>query len=267
MVTLTLCAPGPWTSRDELVAAWREVDPDLAFEDDVLVLPNGCRFTVAVVPKDPDLAASFLECADPTSPSLSPEELEALPAHEGVAILASDPYGAEEAGQVAFSALMLPGMIAGAGAIAVRCDTVDLAHGLDWWIELAERAVEAFTELADESAEDPLASRYDLFDALFRAFVRGPGEDDGVYFTTGLHLLGAPDLEMDAGSEKNPALAAWNLFHLVATYALAEAAIDDGDTIRLAEDAPAFTLRARPPRFAAGDPRHNPFGAFALEPA
>lgn len=139
------------------------------------------------------------------------------------------------------------------GATAIKSESSGLAHGRETWLALAEDAAEPET--------------------LRRAWVKRPIHGDDVLYTCGMHLLGVPDVELEAeGLLDEDRLGEWvELIDGLAGYLLSEpraAEIRDGEGFRLAEDAPRWLLRQHTcDRYDDEDIFFNPYGYWRLTPA
>ncbi|MER7015569.1 hypothetical protein ABT324_29395 [Saccharopolyspora sp. NPDC000359] len=139
------------------------------------------------------------------------------------------------------------------GATAVKSESSALAHSRDAWLALA----------ADADAPQ----------SLRQAWVKRPILDDDVLFTCGMHLLGAPDVELQAdGLTDMNRQGEWvELIDGLTGYLHTEARaahIRDGEGFRLAEDAQRWILNQQPcDRYPDDDIFFNPYGYWRLTPA
>lgn len=145
------------------------------------------------------------------------------------------------------------------GGLAMKCESSGISNGRSRWIELAEQA----------RGEDSWA-------ALLRAYVQMPIENDGDYYTCGLHLLGMPDLivsrdvlKQGYGSDVDIGWTSIHLFFVFAHYLLAECM--PGQFV----SGHTFSTDAKSPRFRVqwedctgydeDDFFHNPFGRWRFK--
>ncbi|MER6993690.1 hypothetical protein ABT337_30815 [Saccharopolyspora hirsuta] len=139
------------------------------------------------------------------------------------------------------------------GATAVKSESSALAHSRDTWLALADAA--------------------DAPEALRQAWVKRPILDEDVLYTCGMHLLGAPDVELQAdGLLDVNRQGEWvELIDGLTGYLHTEARaaqIRDGEGFRLAEDAPRWVLRQQTcDRYPDDDIFFNPYGYWRLTPA
>ncbi|WP_433436890.1 hypothetical protein [Nonomuraea sp. CA-141351] len=133
------------------------------------------------------------------------------------------------------------------------CSAPGIAHGRDRWLAPADRAA----DVTDEG----------LAGALVAAWVKRPIYDGQVLYSCGMHLLGAPEVEIEIG-EEHPAED--GLLELVAhldtlaIYLLTDPRaeeIEDGAGFRMTGDAPRWLLRAGTcDRYDEDDLFFNPYG-------
>ncbi|MFY1689592.1 hypothetical protein [Plantactinospora sp. WMMB782] len=206
---------------------------------------------------DPRMAASFRSSL--TSPSFTDADRRAVRKHDTVAYLLSPPATRQTAIEVSRRMLALTAALLRAGATAVRNESSGLAHGRDRWLDLADRAAAA--------TDEPT-----LAVLLHRAWVKRPITDGVAVYSCGMHLLGAPDVELRAGPPTGPAEvdAQVGLLDALAHYLLTEPGgrrIRDGETFALAPDAPHWVLGSRDcARYDPDDLYRNPYGYWCLTP-
>ncbi|MCA2225191.1 DUF4261 domain-containing protein [Nonomuraea aurantiaca] len=154
------------------------------------------------------------------------------------------------------------------GATAVKNESSGIAHGRDRWLALADQAADLTDEGLAEVTDEDLAG------ALVAAWVKRPIHDGQVLYSCGMHLLGAPEVEIEVGAAppakaELPELVA----HLdtLAIYLLTDPRaeeIEDGAGFRMTEDAPRWSLRTGPcDRYDEDDLFFNPYGYVRLTPA
>ncbi|MFC5834464.1 hypothetical protein [Nonomuraea insulae] len=181
----------------------------------------------------------------------------AVESHDTVGYLLSAPMMRELAADTSRRLLAATAALLRSGAAAVKNESSGIAHGRDRWLALADRAA---------GAEDE-----DLADALVAAWVKRPIYDGQVLYSCGMHLLGAPEVEIEVGGEppakdELPELVA----HLdtLAIYLLTDPRaeeIEDGAGFRMTEDAPRWVLRTGTcDRYDEDDLFFNPYGYVRL---
>ncbi|QFG23619.1 hypothetical protein [Actinomadura sp. WMMB 499] len=199
---------------------------------------------------DPRMPRAF-EAAGASS--FEQADRDAVEAHDSVGYLLSMPMMRELAAGTSRRLLAATGALLRAGAAAVKSESSGIAHGRERWLALADRA--------DGAADEELAS------ALVSAWVQLPIRDGEVLYSCGMHLLGAPDVEIEAGEGR---LADDLVLHLdaLAIYLLTDpraAEIEDGAGFRLTPDAPRRLLRTGPcDRYDEDDLFFNPYGYVRL---
>jgi hypothetical protein len=190
-----LCVLGNWANFDDVKR--------------VVARAGGAGFELdeeySLLEPDERMAEAFEASADRVEPSFGPADQKAVADHRAVAYVLSPPVTPETAAQVSARALSVVRALLEAGGVAAKAESAGIAHGMSRWIELA----------ANPSPQ-----------ALQRAFVRRPlgDEDDGVYYSCGMHLLGRRDLEVPDGIADR---AAVELMDLAAPRVLAARPGDD----------------------------------------
>ncbi|GAA2446547.1 hypothetical protein GCM10010191_74520 [Actinomadura vinacea] len=198
-------------------------------------------------PRMPDAFAASLAAA-----SFTEADWSAVESHDTVVYLLSRPIFPFVAMDVARWTLGLTATLLRSGATAVKNESSGLTHGRERWLELAGDA---------EKSVVP----------LYRAWVKRPIADGhGLYFSCGMHLLGVPDIEIEASGDPDPEDLA-DLIDALALYLLTEERaqeMQDGEGFRLDEDAPRWILSRRPcERYEDDDFFFNPYGFWRLTPA
>ncbi|TDC79302.1 hypothetical protein [Actinomadura sp. 7K507] len=182
---------------------------------------------------------------------------DAVESHDTVGYLLSAPMMRGLAADTSRRLLEATAALLRSGAAAVKNESSGTAHGRDRWLALAEQAAEAKDE--------------ELAGTLVEAWVKRPIYDGEVLYSCGMHLLGAPDVEIEVDEEQLtedgvPELA----MHLdaLAIYLLTDPRaqeIEDGAGFRLTEDAPRHILRTGTcDRYEDDDLFFNPYGYVRL---
>ncbi|MEV7230587.1 hypothetical protein AB0M79_26725 [Polymorphospora sp. NPDC051019] len=212
----------------------------------------------AMTTPDPRMLQSFESCL--TNATFTAADRQAVSGHDSVAYILSPPMGDKDMSfHVAARMLALTAALLRAGATAVKCESSGLTHGRDRWLELADLAADA-------------PSLADLTKILYYAWVKRPLSDDDRMYTCGMHLLGEPDVEIEADGLADPErLDDWvELIDGLAVYLLTEVRTPDirsGEGFRLAPDAPRWILTRRAcHRYADDDFFYNPYGHWLLTP-
>lgn len=200
---------------------------------------------------DPRMPAAFEACG--AGASFTAPDWEAVRGHDTVAYLLSPPARPGVAFTVARRTLALTARLLRSGATAVKNESNGLAHGRDRWLDLAYKAY------AGQEAAVP----------LYQACVKRPITTGALYFSCGMHLLGAPDVELDHPGAPHPE-DVLDLIDGLALYLLMEQRtreLRDGETFALEDGADQWVLRHGPcERFAEDDFFHNPHGYWRLTP-
>jgi hypothetical protein len=236
-----LCVLGSWADLDSIRAI---VARSPGFELDE---------QYSTLDPDPRMPESFEASMDRTAPSFGPEDERAVAEHRAVVYILSPPVREGQSVPIAQRALDLLRVLLLEGGVAAKVESAGIAHGRERWIELAA------------AAERPA----DGVMALYKAFVRRPvyDEDDGVYFSCGMHLLGRRELEVP---DRVPVRAAIELMDAAASALLSENP-PDGGLGRSLEHAElgAFTLvdGGHDGRHSEDSFQYNPHGLLGIVPS
>lgn len=153
-------------------------------------------------------------------------------------------------------ALAVTAALLGAGATAVKNESSGITHGRDRWLSLADEA-------ANASTDEELAG------ALYSAWVKRPISNGELLYSCGMHLLGAPDVELEADPTTNAEVEeCLMLMDALAIYLLTDERapeMADGEGFRLSEDSPRWLLHHHPcDRHDEDDLFFNPYGYWRL---
>jgi hypothetical protein len=163
-----------------------------------------------------------------------------------------------QAEEISGRALLLTAALLQEGGVAAKGESAGIAHGRARWLELCDKDV-----AAGQAADD-----HQKATTLYRTWVRRPilDEEEGVYYSCGMHLLGHRDLEIDSALEADAAVQ-W--IDLLGLYLLADKhrrPVKDGEGFRLGESGPRRVMRFRPClRYASDDFFYNPYGCIRLD--
>ena len=231
-----LCVLGAGLDLDVVAEVVREANAGATFDPQDAAPGHDPRMPVAF---QTSLANATFTAAD----------VAAVAAHDTVAYVLSPPIHSVSARTISAQMLALTASLLRAGATAVKNEASGLTHGRDRWLTIADRAATA----ADEDHRTV---------GLYDAWVKRPiQDDDGVLYSCGMHLLGAPEVEVVDGTlDDVPTIDAF------AGYVLLEAPqLHDGEGFRVAAGAPRWTIEHRPcDRYDEDDFFYNPFGAWRL---
>ncbi|MEV6150219.1 hypothetical protein AB0L53_07730 [Nonomuraea sp. NPDC052129] len=212
---------------------------------------------------DPRMPEAFE--ASMAAASFDETDWAAVESHDTVGYLLSMPMMRELAFDTSRRLLAVTAALLRSGATAVKNESSGIAHGRYRWLTLADVAA----DVPDKGLADvPDAG---LADTLVTAWVKRPIYDGQVLYSCGMHLLGAPEVEIEVGAEppakdELPELVA--LLDTLAVYLLTDpraAEIEDGAGFRMTEDAPRWSLRTGPcDRYDEDDLFFNPYGYVRL---
>ncbi|GAA4495427.1 hypothetical protein GCM10023191_036110 [Actinoallomurus oryzae] len=204
---------------------------------------------------DPRMPEAFEACM--AAASFDEADRAAVESHDTVGYLLSAPMMREPAADTSRRLLAATAALLRSGATAVKNESSGLTHGRNRWASLADRAADAEGE--------------ELAIALVDAWVKRPIYDGDVLYSCGMHLLGAPEVEIEAAEDQLtedelPRL----LMHLdtLAIYLLTDPRadeIEDGAGFRMTEDSPRWSLRTGTcDRYDEDDLFFNPYGYVRL---
>jgi hypothetical protein len=234
-----ICCLGNWRDLDEVDAIVRQ-EGFSGFELD--------RKFSQLSPDD-RMMASFEASYDRVSPSMSDADWAVL----------SPPIPKARATDISGRALLLTAALLRAGGTAAKGEGAGIAHGRARWLELAEELARA-REHADTLTEGA---------TLYRAWVRRPmlDDDEAVYYSCGMHLLGEPDIEIEAGLDVAVALEWMDLLGMYLLCDRPTRPLKDGEGFRLNDEGPRRVMRFRPcKRYEEDGFLFNPYGYIRLEP-
>lgn len=233
-----LCVLGPWTDWQEIDAMLRERMPGFSRDDEYSQLSP-----------DERMPSAFESCFDRTA---TDEDRQAVKDHAAVAYILSPHIEKERSEAIAGDALALVELLFQIGATAVKNESVAISHGREHWIQLAK------SHQADiQSGESGSAS-------LYVAWVRnGIEETNGsLSYSCGLHLLGWPDIEVDADSDA----VLWQ--QMLGVYLAIDRPtreLKDGEGFRYSAEGPRRLIKHVPClRYEEDDFYYNPFGYIRL---
>ena len=203
---------------------------------------------------DPRMVNAFRACL--TNLTFTDADWEAVRTHDRVAYVMSPPMPPGTGLAVSRRMLAVVAALLNAGATAAKSESSGIAHGRDRWLELAEFAADSLVPTV----------------ALYHAWVKRPISDDNLLYSCGMHLLDAPDVELQLDPDSPASVDdRCELIDGLATYRLTEErgrAMRDGERFRLAADAPPWLLRHRGcDRYDDDDLFFNPYGYWRLTPA
>lgn len=239
-----LCVLGNWSTLDAVQTIAQEF---------------GFRLDREFSQLQPDgrMRNAFQASYDRVEPCMTDEDWARIDNHSAVAYLLSPPIEPEYAVQTATLALQLIAKLFDHGAVAVKCESSGLAHGRVHWIDLADTL--AVANSTDEVHSAALA--------LIKAMVRRPliDEDDDLYYSCGLHLLGQCDVEIDTGVEP---LEAVRWIDMLALYILGDRPsrpLAEGEGFYRSVESPRRVIQYQPcRRYESNDFFYNPASYIRL---
>ncbi|MGP3989778.1 hypothetical protein [Streptomyces sp. 3N207] len=204
---------------------------------------------------DPQMPEAFEACM--AAASFDESDWAAVESHDTVGYLLSAPMMRELAADTSRRLLAATAALLRSGAAAVKNESSGITHGRARWLALADRAADAKDE--------------DLASALVNAWVKRPIYDGEVLYSCGMHLLGAPEVEIEVDEEQLTGEGVSDLvaqLDTLAIYLLTDPRaeeIEDGAGYRMTEDAPRRLLRTGMcDRYDEDDLFFNPYGYVRL---
>ncbi|MCB1607289.1 MAG: hypothetical protein KDI71_09970 [Xanthomonadales bacterium] len=183
---------------------------------------------------DDRMPASFGVSWNQIPPTFDEDDLTAIIDHRSLAYALSEPMSPPNSLTAAADAVRLVDRLIKVGAIACKCETGGVAHGVRHWRRFAE------------GLNNPSHSARNRI--LYRALVRRPLDDEGVLYSAGMHSLGLPDIDYRG---RRDLLAATAMIDRVGLAALAGEAIE---------------LRHRPCTHYSPDALlYNPYGNWLID--
>lgn len=207
---------------------------------------------------DARMPAAFEASYDRVRPTMSDSDWQAVAHHSAVAYILSPPMPKEQAVAISGKMLILIEALFNDGAIAVKAESAGIAHGRERWQRLAKE----YRAAVDQGDEHAACSK------LFFTWVRRPLEDEDLYHTCGMHLLGERDIEIETSLELSTALKWIDLLGLYLAADRPTRPILDGAGFRLENPGPRRLMRLHDcERYASDDFFFNPYGYIRLEEA
>jgi len=207
-------------------------------------------------PHDERLVNSF-RASSMTHRSFTAQDFARIGAHTSVLYILSENYPAGAAPQLARTFLNLGRRLLDVGGFAVKCESSGVSHSPDRWKEL------------DSAANH---DSYQMWAALFRAFVVFPIASKTDLYSCGMHLLGTPDLIIARSAAETPnnagiaPSAVVQLFDAFGMYLIGECqpgAFASGDTFSVDQESTRYRVLWEPCiDYAEDDFFFNPFGRF-----
>jgi hypothetical protein len=238
------CVVGNWTSFDQVRNAVQ-----LASDDSFLVDEE-----FSILEADPRMTESFESCRDRARPTWSDADRAAVANHTAVVYVMSPPVLAEQSIELSTVALRTIAAVLRAGGTAAKSESAGIAHGYTTWLQLADEATKSSQSQTRSTAE-----------VLRDAFVRLPllDTDDDTYYSCGMHLLGARDLEMPAELDAKESIR-W--FDRVSEFVLRTAAAKNPQDrpVYLDEDVRFIADGGPCMRYPQDSFFYNPYGYWSL---
>jgi hypothetical protein len=244
-----ICVLGNWRDLDEVDAIVRE-NGFSGFELDL---------EFSQLSPDDRMMDSFDASYDRVSPSMSEEDWNAVETHGAVAYVLSPPIRKKHAADISGRALLLTAALLRGGGVAAKGEGAGIAHGRSRWLELAEEFAQA-KEDGDTHTEGA---------TLYWAWVRRPmiDDDEAVYYSCGMHLLGLCDIEIETSLDLADAIEWMDLLGLYLAGDRPTRPLKDREGFRLKDEGPRRVIRLRPcERYQDDEFMFNPYGYIRLEP-
>jgi hypothetical protein len=244
-----ICVLGKWRELDEVDAIVRQRSA-AGFELDQ---------EFSQLSPDSRMMNAFDASYDRVTPSMTEADWRAVREHTAVAYVLSPPVRKEQAADISSLALLLIAALLRGGGTAAKGEGAGIAHGRAQWMELAAEFARAHKQ-GDTHGEGA---------NLYWAWVRRPllDEEEAVYYSCGMHLLGERDIEIDVSLDLRVALEWMDLLGLNLVGDRPTRPLKDGDGFRLKDAGPRRVMRFRPcKRYEEDEFMFNPYGYIRLEP-
>lgn len=242
-----ICVPGNWRDLDEVDAIVQQ-ESFSGFELD--------REYSQLSP-DHRMLDSFDASFDRVSSSMSDEDWNAVRTHSAVAYVLSPPIRKESAMEISGRALLLTAALLRGGAVAAKSEAAGIAHGRARWLALAEEFSRAKAE-GDRHGEGA---------SLYWAWVRRPlfDDDEGVYYSCGMHLLGKSDAEIESSVALPDAIQWMDMLAMYLVGDRPKRPLRDGEGFRFKDEGPRRLIRFHPcSRYEEDEFIFNPYGYIRL---
>lgn len=230
-VRIILRIPGNWAHPAELL---ERVPDGVELTPEGLVLPDGTELEWMPLLPDDQFPGIFRSACRVDALE---EELEILDRYS-VNIALTGPGGSLPS---AAAMLQAGAAIIRAGGAGVFIDNSGVAHGGQDWLAMA-----------DDGGSDAISY-------AFVNIVRGRGE----LWTTGMHVLGLPDLAMNSLDHQNEADKD-TMIEVIRYLCEAARPIGDGHVLADEDGARFRVVSSTGHAFEPGSPMHNPWGRFQL---
>lgn len=190
--------------------------------------------------------------------SMKDADWDAIRKHTAVAYVLSPPADKARATQISGMSLVLTAALLRAGGVAAKGEAAGIAHGREQWLEFAADYAQA---RKDNNTHAEGAT-------LYWTWVRRPLLDstESICYSCGMHLLGMPDIEIEATIGLEAALQWIDLFGLYLVSDRPSRPIKEGEGFRLKTDGPRRIFRfGACKRYEEDSFMFNPYGYIRLE--
>lgn len=244
-----ICILGKWRDLDEVDAVVRELgNSEFRLDREFSQLCPDSR-----------MMSAFEASYDRVAPTMTDEDWDAVQQHGAVAYVLSRPIQKVSAVSASARALSLTAALLRRGGVAAKGESAGIAHGKAHWLRLADDHRRA-TEKGDG---------YTAGAVLYRAWARRPliDEDEKVYYSCGMQLLGERDVEIESSLPWPDALEWLDSLGLYLVADRPTRPLKDGEGFRPTDDGPRRVMRLRPcRRYEEDEFLFNPNGYIRLEP-
>ena len=128
---------------------------------------------------DDRMPKAFKACYDRVGNTITEADWASIELHTAVAYFIVENIGNDHIQTMEMAMKLIGNLIKEKLAIAIKCDSSGIAHGLSHWLYLSEQL-----KNANEDEKQSI---------LFKAWVRKPLSDKDYYYSCGMHLFGKPD--------------------------------------------------------------------------
>lgn len=241
-----VCVLGHWDSFDLVQSIIDSVSP--GFELDL---------EYSQLEPDKRMKDAFKASLDGNHPTIHGAEWRMIDLHSSVAYILSPPIKKTKSESILAAALLLVAELLKSGGVAAKSESSGLAHGREYWLELARHYLNAMKK-GDAHAASA---------ALYRAWVQRVIHDEETksFYSIGMHLLGHRDVEIDDDLDISDAVKWIDLMGLYLVVDKPKRSLRNGEGFRLSDCEPRRIMELHHcERYAEDDFFFNPYGYVRL---
>ncbi len=201
-------------------------------------------------------------------PFLTDADFQMIDRHSHALHFRSAPYSADQAAAACQQMLALGARLLEADGWAMKCESSGISHARETWLKLASRADHCYRLLTQAigTPRERLHDRRNFWRTLYQTLVDAPIQVYSVFYSSGMHLLGQPELIVNDDDLNGSTGSAAELFEAFAVHLLAECApvgFRDGQSFGNGGDAATLQVTWEAcTEHGDDDCMHNPFGRW-----